>query len=130
MTNGTDRLDRIERLVEANSAAIAELRASQQNSCETIDARLDRLATAVQDERIQRAEDYNELRGAIADTNQTVAQMARAMGQFSQTVGQLSQTVDQLSEDVRSLTAEMDQLRAMMMTHLREQHGDDGESEN
>ncbi|MEM1308307.1 MAG: hypothetical protein AAF773_05465 [Cyanobacteria bacterium P01_D01_bin.115] len=114
MTNSgsSERLNRIEAQQEANTQAIAAL------------------ATAVQDERIQRAEDYNELRGAIADTNQNVAQMARAMGQFSQTVGQLSQTVVQLSEDVRSLTAEMDQLRAMMMTHLREQHEGDGESES
>ena len=107
MTNrgGNERLDRIAVQQEANTQAIAAL------------------ATAVQDERVRRAEDYNELRGAIADTNQNVAQMARAMGQFSQ-------TVSQLSEAVRSLTAEMDQLRAMMMTHLREEHGNEGESES
>ncbi|MDB9527872.1 hypothetical protein PN498_17890 [Oscillatoria sp. CS-180] len=106
MTNSSsnERLDRIEAQQEANTQAISAL------------------ATAITDERIQRAEDYNELRGAISDTNQNVAQMARAMGQFSQTVAQLS-------EDVRSLTAEMDQLRAMMMTHLREQHGNNGEVE-
>ncbi|MEL6764241.1 MAG: hypothetical protein AAFO87_11385, partial [Cyanobacteria bacterium J06607_6] len=36
------------------------------------DARLERIAAAVQDERIQRAEDYNELRDVIAITNQAV----------------------------------------------------------
>lgn len=102
MSNGNERLDRIETLLE-------------------------RVATFAQDERIQRVEADNQLRNAINATNQNVAQTARSMGQLSQTVGQLSQTVGQLSEDVRSLTAEMDQLRAVMMTHLREQHNNDND---
>ncbi|MEM1307942.1 MAG: hypothetical protein AAGF98_00320 [Cyanobacteria bacterium P01_H01_bin.153] len=95
MSNGNERLDRIETLLE-------------------------RVATFAQDERIQRVEADNQLRNAINATNQNVAQTARSMGQLSQTVGQLS-------EDVRSLTAEMDQLRAVMMTHLREQHNNDND---
>lgn len=88
------------------------MRESQQISGDRVDARLDRLAVAIMDERVQRSEDYNGLIGAISDTNQNASQMVNAMGQ-------LSQTVAKLSADVRSLTAEMDQLRAMMMTHLR-----------
>ena len=78
-----------------------------------IEALLERVATFAQDERIQRVEADNELRDAIAITNQNVNRMAQRMDGFS--------------EDVRSLTAAVDQLQATVMTHLREHHSDSDE---
>lgn len=43
------------------------------------DARLERIAAAVQDERIQRAEDYKELRNAITTTDQIVVATNQAV---------------------------------------------------
>ena len=81
-----------------------------------IEALLERVATFAQDERIQRVEADNELRDAIAITNQNVNRMAQRMDGFS--------------EDVRSLTAAVDQLQATVMTHLRAHHGDNDEQES
>ena len=88
--NSSDRLDRIEvvleritnRLVQVSEVGqrtddrLDRLSAGQQQTDERLDrlseglqqtdVRLERIAAAVQDERIQRAEDYNELRNAIA----------------------------------------------------------------
>ena len=80
-----------------------------------IEALLERVATFAQDERIQRVEADNELRDAIAITNQNVNRMAQRMDGFS--------------EDVRSLTAAVDQLQVTVMTHLRAHHGDGDEQE-
>ena len=66
-----------------------------------IEALLERVATFAQDECIQRVDADNELRDAIAITNQTVNRMAQRMDGFS--------------GDVRSLTAAVDQLQATVM---------------
>lgn len=73
--NSSDRLDRIESVLERITDRLEQVSEAGQQT----DARLDRvsermehIAAAVQDERIQRAEDYNELRDVIAITNQAV----------------------------------------------------------
>ena len=113
MTSATpsseDRLDRIE-------AAISAMIQHGQQVDERLDrltATVDRNAAAIMDERIQRREEFNELRNAIATTNQSVDRMAQRMDGFS--------------EDVRSLTAAVDQLQATVMTHLREHHNNGNE---
>ena len=62
--DSSDRLDRIEMVLER------------------ITDRMERSAASVQDERIQRAEDYNELRSAIATTNQAVETTNRRIDAF------------------------------------------------
>ena len=62
--NSSDRLDRIETVLER------------------ITDRMERIAVSVQDERIQRSEDYNELRNAIATTNQAVETTNRRIDAF------------------------------------------------
>ena len=77
MTNGStgsnERLDRI----EASISALVQ-------HGQQVDERIDRLATAIQDDRVQRREEYNELRNAIADTNQTVASTNQRLDAFIQ----------------------------------------------
>ena len=92
--NSSDRLDRIETVLERITIRLDQVSEAGQRTDERLDrvtdrldqvsdrldqvtqsgqrtdVRLERIATAVQDERIQRAEDYNELRNAIALTNQ------------------------------------------------------------
>ena len=92
--NSNDRLDRIETVLERITIRLDQVSEAGQRTDERLDrvtdrldqvsdrldqvtqsgqrtdVRLERIATAVQDERIQRAEDYNELRNAIALTNQ------------------------------------------------------------
>ncbi|MEM1308309.1 MAG: hypothetical protein AAGF98_02210 [Cyanobacteria bacterium P01_H01_bin.153] len=62
--DSSDRLDRIEMVLER------------------ITERMERISTSVQDERIQRAEDYNELRNAITTTNQAVETTNRRIDAF------------------------------------------------
>ncbi|MEO1095969.1 MAG: hypothetical protein AAFX01_13830 [Cyanobacteria bacterium J06638_28] len=66
--NSNDRLDRIEAALER----ITERLEQSSETSQRTDERLEQIAAAVQDERIQRAEDYNELRHTIALTNQAV----------------------------------------------------------
>ena len=87
--NSSDRLDRIESVLERITDRLEQVSEAGQHtdarldrvgerldqisqSGQRTDARLERIAAAVQDERIQRAEDYNELRDVIAITNQAV----------------------------------------------------------
>lgn len=118
-----------------------------------IETALECFANLVQEERDQRTKEFDALSDAVLTTNQHIGQMADTMRQFSQmmrdvskmtgdlsqTTGQVSQTVgdlsqatrqvmesvEQVSEDVRSLTAEMNQLRAIVMTYMRNQQRDD-----
>ena len=62
--HSSDRLDRIEMVLER------------------ITDRMEWIAASVQDERIQRAEDYNELRNAITTTNQAVETTNRRIDAF------------------------------------------------
>ncbi|MBE7385852.1 MAG: hypothetical protein F6J95_031235 [Leptolyngbya sp. SIO1E4] len=65
LSEGQQRTDgRLDRLSEGFQQTDARL--------ERIGERMEQIAAAVQDERIRRAEDYNELRTAIAITNQAV----------------------------------------------------------
>ncbi|MEL7314406.1 MAG: hypothetical protein AAFN08_05570 [Cyanobacteria bacterium J06559_3] len=94
--NSSDRLDRIEVVLERITNRLDQVSEAGQRtdarldrvsdrldqvsqSGQQTDARLERIAAAVQDERIQRAEDYNELRNAIATTNQVVAATNQAV---------------------------------------------------
>ena len=74
--NSSDRLDRIETVLERITDRLDQVSEAGQRTDERLDRvsdRMERIATAVQDERIQRAEDYNDLRDAIVTTNQVVA---------------------------------------------------------
>ncbi len=73
--NSSDRLDRIEAVLERITDRLEQVsEAGQQTDArlDRVSERMERIAAAVQDERIQRAEDYNELRDVIAITNQAV----------------------------------------------------------
>ena len=66
--NSSDRLDRLEAVLERITNRLDQVSETGQQT----DTRLERIAAAVQDKRIQRTEDHNELRNAIAITNQAV----------------------------------------------------------
>ena len=66
--NSSDRLDRLEAVLERITNRLDQVSETGQQT----DTRLERIAAAVQDKRIQRTEDYNELRNAITITNQAV----------------------------------------------------------
>ena len=73
--NSGERLDRIESVLERITDRLDQVSQSGQQTdarLERVSERMDRIAAAVQDERIQRAEDYNELRNVIAVTSQSV----------------------------------------------------------
>ena len=73
--NSGDRLDRIEAVLERITDRLNQVsEAGQQTDArlDRVSERMERIAAAVQDERIQRAEDYNELRNVIAVTSQRV----------------------------------------------------------
>ena len=84
-----DRLDRIESVLERITDRLAQVsdrldqvsQSGQQTDArlERVSERMERIAAAVQDERIQRTEDYNELRNAITTTNQVVAATNQAV---------------------------------------------------
>ena len=76
--NSNDRLDRIEAVLEHITDRLDQVSQSGQQT----DARLECIAAAVQDERIQRTKDYNELRNAIAITNQAVETTNRRIDAF------------------------------------------------
>ena len=83
--NSSDRLDRIESVLERITDRLDQVsdRLDQvSQSGQQTDARLERIVAAVQDERIQRTEDYNELRNAIAITNQAVETTSRRIDAF------------------------------------------------
>ena len=73
--SSNDRLDRIESVLERITDRLEQVSEAGQQTDARLDRvgeRMERIAAAVQDERIQRAEDYNELRDVIAITNQAV----------------------------------------------------------
>ncbi|MEO1096062.1 MAG: hypothetical protein AAFX01_14320 [Cyanobacteria bacterium J06638_28] len=67
-----ERLDRLSQRQQRTDTRLDRLGEGLDESLNRVGTRLEQIAAAVQDERIQRAEDYNELRNTIALTNQAV----------------------------------------------------------
>lgn len=83
--NSSNRLDRIEILLERVTDRLEQVGEQGQQTAQQLGRLVDRveqIAVVLQDERILHSEDYNELRNGIATTNQAVETTNRRIDAF------------------------------------------------
>jgi soluble cytochrome b562 len=99
MTNGVDRLDRIEALVAANATAIAEMRQSQQQVSETQRLSNEALAGSI-------AELRESLRESITDVVGMIGTLAEQQSQTDQGLNRLRQQQQETDQRFNNLLAD------------------------